>query len=183
MMSRDRIQNLKQDLNETPNSKYKYKQISREMKEQEKNGFQTVIKETFSRVLNVPRKVHWRVVLDLADYAKRESRFKEAKILFKLVSYLQPFAYQGWLEYAKMEEECGNQEKSRKILIEGLKFSNLNENLFVKAIKVEEKLGNIEAVRSLIMNLASVPIEKSWKMLLEGALFEGRIGNKEGARA
>lgn len=153
------------------------------MKEQEKNGFQTVIKETFSRVLNVPRKVHWRVVLDLADYAKRESRFKEAKILFKLVSYLQPFAYQGWLEYAKMEEECGNQEKSRKILIEGLKFSNLNENLFVKAIKVEEKLGNIEAVRSLIMNLASVPIEKSWKMLLEGALFEGRIGNKEGARA
>jgi len=46
-----------------------------------------------------------------------------------------------------MEEECGNQEKSRKILVEGLKFSSLNENLFVKAIKVEEKLGNIEAVR------------------------------------
>jgi len=88
MMSRERVQNLKQDLTETPNSKYKYKQISREMKEQEKNGFQAVIKETFLRVLNVPRKVHWRVVLDLADYAKRESRFKEAKILFKLVSYL-----------------------------------------------------------------------------------------------
>ena len=93
MMSRERVQGLKQDLNETPNSKYKYKQISREMKEQEKNGFQAVIKETFSRVINVPRKVHWRVVLDLADYAKRESRFKEAKVLFKLVSYLQPYAY------------------------------------------------------------------------------------------
>ena len=105
---------------ETPNSKYKYKQISREMKENEKSGFSTVIKETFARILSIPRKVHWRVVLDLADYAKRESRFKEAKLLFKLVSYLQPYAYQGWLEYAKMEEECGNQEKSRKILIEGL---------------------------------------------------------------
>ena len=112
MQSRERVSSLKQDLNETPNSKYKYKQISRDMKEQEKNGFQQVIKETFVRILNIPRKVHWRVVLDLADYAKRESRFKEAKILFKLVSYLQPFAYQGWLEYAKMEEECGNQEKS-----------------------------------------------------------------------
>ena len=44
----------------------------------------------------------------MADYSKRESRFKEAKLLFKLVSYLQPYAYQGWLEYAKMEEECGN---------------------------------------------------------------------------
>ena len=111
-MNRERVSRLKQDLIETPNSKYKYKQISRDMKEQEKNGFQQVIKETFVRILNIPRKVHWRVVLDLADYAKRESRFKEAKILFKLVSYLQPFAYQGWLEYAKMEEECGNQEKS-----------------------------------------------------------------------
>ena len=88
MMSRDRIQNLKQDLNETPNSKYKYKQISREMKDHEKSGFPTVIKETFSRIMTIPRKVHWRVVLDLADYAKRESRFKEAKMLFKLVSYL-----------------------------------------------------------------------------------------------
>lgn len=38
-MGRERVQRLKQDLIETPNSKYKYKQISREMKEQEKNGF------------------------------------------------------------------------------------------------------------------------------------------------
>ena len=82
-----------------------------------------------------------------------------------------------------MEEECGNQEKSRKILIEGLKFSNLNENLFIKAIKVEEKLGNIEAVRDLLADLKGVSIDKTWKMLLEGALFEGRIGNKEGARS
>ena len=81
-----------------------------------------------------------------------------------------------------MEEECGNQEKSWNILVEGLKFSSLNENLFIKAIKVEEKLGNIKAVRSLVSELQDVPIEKSWRMLLEGALFEGRIGNKEGAR-
>jgi len=32
-LSQDRVQRLKQDLTETPNSKYKYKQISREMKE------------------------------------------------------------------------------------------------------------------------------------------------------
>ena len=93
MQCREREQRLKQDLVETPNSKYKYKQISREMKEIEKSGFAAVIKETFSRILSVPKKVHWRVVLDLADYAKRESRFKEAKLLFKLVAYLQPFAY------------------------------------------------------------------------------------------
>ena len=36
---RERVQKLKQDLTETPNSKYKYKQISRDMKEHEKSGF------------------------------------------------------------------------------------------------------------------------------------------------
>ena len=130
----------------------------------------------------MPRKVHCRIIMDLADYAKRESKFKEAKLLFKLVSYLQPYAYQGWLEYAKMEEECGNQNKSKKILHEGLKFSSLNENLFIKAVKVEEKLGNYVAVRNLLDTLKDIPLERTWKMVLEGALFEGRIGNRDKAR-
>jgi hypothetical protein len=43
-----------------------------------------------------------------------------------------------------MEEECGNQEQSRRVLLVGLKFSSMNENLFVKAIKVEEKNRNYD---------------------------------------
>jgi hypothetical protein len=58
----------------------------------------------------------------------------------------------------------------------------MNENLFVKAIKVEEKGKNFENVRKLLGVLKDVPFEKSWRMILEGALFEGRCGNKEGAR-
>jgi hypothetical protein len=66
------------------------------------------VKVVFEKILYVPKKIHWRILLDLSDFAKRESKFNEAKILFKLITYLQPFAYQGWLEFAKMEEECGN---------------------------------------------------------------------------
>ena len=64
----------------------------------------------------------------------------------------------------------------------GLKFSTLNENLFVKAIKIEEKNRNFDHVRQLLGLLKDIPIEKSWRMILEGALFEGRSGNKEAAR-
>ena len=64
----------------------------------------------------------------------------------------------------------------------GLRFSSLNENLFIKAIKVEEKMQNYNNVRSLLAALKDIPFERSWRMLLEGALFEGRNGNKEGAR-
>lgn len=54
--------------------------------------------------------------------------------------------------------------------------------MFVKAIKIEEKGKNVKEIRQLFGLLKDVPFEKSWRMILEGALFEGRWGNKEGAR-
>lgn len=59
----------------------------------------------------------------------------------------------------------------------------MNENLFVKAVKVLEKLKKYDEVRRLLAELADVPLDKTWRILMEGALFEGRIGNKAGARA
>jgi len=37
---------------------------------------------------------------------------------------------------------------------------------------------NFEHVRKLLGALKDVSFEKSWRMVLEGALFEGRSGNK-----
>jgi hypothetical protein len=54
--------------------------------------------------------------------------------------------------------------------------------LFVKAIKVQEKLGNLKEARGLINSLKEGQLCKTWKLWLEGALFEGRNGNKEQAR-
>lgn len=54
----------------------------------------------------------------------------------------------------------------------------MNENLFVKAIKVEEKVRHFDRVRQLLGILKDVPFDKSWRMILEGALFEGRSGNR-----
>ena len=79
---------MKQDLNETPHSKNKYKQFSREMKETEKRGFGETIKLVFDRILELPKKIHWKILLDMSDFAKRESKFNEAKVLFKLITYL-----------------------------------------------------------------------------------------------
>ena len=76
-----------------------------------------------------------------------------------------------------MEEECGRQEESRRILQVGLRFSQTNENLMVKAIKVEEKVRGYHRVRQLLSTLNELPIDRTWRMLLEGALFEGRIGH------
>jgi hypothetical protein len=84
-----------------------------------------------------------------------------------------------------MEEECGNQDACLDILIKGLKFNPTSDNLFVKAVKIEEKNGNFENIREMIQNIKKnkdISFEKSWRILLEGALFEGRIGCHQNAR-
>jgi len=106
----EREQKLKKDSVESPISKQKYKVISKEIKELEKtSSFEQVMTATMQRMVSqaVPQKIHWRVYLDLADFAKRETKFQEAAALFKVVVATQPYAYQGWLEFAKMQEECG----------------------------------------------------------------------------
>ena len=54
--------------------------------------------------------------------------------------------------------------------------------MFVKAIKVEEKGRQFDRVRKLLGVLKEVPFDKAWRMILEGASFEGRCGNRESAR-
>jgi len=52
----------------------------------------------------------------------------------------------------------------------------------VKAIKIEEKTKNYSRIRALLAMLKDAPFDKVWRMILEGALFEGRCGNKDATR-
>jgi hypothetical protein len=102
---------LQRDVMESPRSKNKFKQISKEMLDLQKNNtfeqfLQHVLRKVFS--INLPQKIVWRVYLDISDFAKRESKFDQARFFYKLAITTQPYAYQGWLEFSKMEEEIGN---------------------------------------------------------------------------
>jgi hypothetical protein len=85
---KETLHQLKQELVETPNSKHKHKQLSRELKDVEKRGFEDAIKIIFEKIIYLPKKIHWKILLDLADFAKRESKFEEAKMLFKLITHI-----------------------------------------------------------------------------------------------
>jgi hypothetical protein len=89
---------------------------------------------------------------------------------------LQPYAYQGWLEWAKLCEESGEIDKCKSLLKEGLSYCVENENLVVKCIKVYEKDGDFQQVRKMFTNC------DQWRVQVEGAQFEGRIGETTKAR-
>ena len=99
----------KTDLNlDSPQSKFKYKQFLRDIKEMDGQPFLAQLKQSFKQLPALPGKIHWRVLLDLADLAKRDSQMVYATRLFKVATSLQPYAYQGWLEWAKLCEESGD---------------------------------------------------------------------------
>lgn len=67
----------------------KYKLISKHIDELEKSetSFKDLVQEAMQKIqnLDVPKKTLWRIFLDLADYAKRESKFDSARQLYKIV--------------------------------------------------------------------------------------------------
>jgi len=130
----------------------------------------------------LPETVHWRVHLEMADLSKREKNFSEARRLYRLATELQPSAPQTWLEYAKMEEERGHFDRCQRILTAGLHHCPYHEALMLKGIKHLERMGELRMARSLLSQLYSVPINQSWRTLLEGALLEARAGQTDTAR-
>jgi la-related protein 1 len=82
------------DLNlDTPNSKPKYRAFLKDLKDLEHEPFIVQLKFTLKQLAQLPKKIHWRVLLDLADLAKRESQISYACRLFKVATTLQPYAY------------------------------------------------------------------------------------------
>lgn len=170
------------ELDETPIMRTQFKSFYKKLRA--KASFQDA-KDLATETLadtSFPEAIHWKVYLELADLAKRANKFQEARKLYQQVILLQPYANQGWLEYSKLEEDCGNMNRCANILGAGLECCELNENLLTRAIKHYEKMGNVGRARELLSRLKHVGIEKVWRVVLEGALLEARAGNAVVAR-
>jgi tetratricopeptide (TPR) repeat protein len=172
------------ELSESPATRSAFKDFYRKLRAEERLSFKDAEKYAMSSLSDgsLPESIHWRVFLELADLAKRSNRFEEARNLYQQVYKLQPYASQGWLEFSKLEEECGNMNACAKILFAGLEYCEYSENLLTRAIKHEEKRGNISRARELLSRLKHVGIEKVWRTVLEGAMLEARAGNDVMAR-
>eukprot|EP01126_Amoeba_proteus_P006986 TRINITY_DN12471_c0_g1_i5.p1 TRINITY_DN12471_c0_g1~~TRINITY_DN12471_c0_g1_i5.p1 ORF type:complete len:664 (-),score=182.42 TRINITY_DN12471_c0_g1_i5:166-2157(-) len=149
---------------------------------EKEGGFEAAKAFALENIQSLPSTVHWKVYLEMADLAKRENHFNQARKYYQEVNKIQPYAGKGWLEFAKMEEESGNLTACTSILNQGLNHCPQNENLLVKGIKHYEKLNDIRQARVLLSRLANVPIEQSWRTIMEGGLLEARQGNIAVAR-
>jgi len=172
------------ELTESSATRSAFKDFYRKLRSEERTSFKDAEKFAMLSLSDgsLPESIHWRVYLELADLAKRSNRFEEARKLYQQVYKLQPYASQGWLEFSKLEEECGNMNACAKILSAGLEYCQYSESLLTRAIKHEEKRGNLGRAREFLSRLKHVGIEKVWRTVLEGAMLEARAGNDIMAR-
>jgi len=178
----DEIATKRAELVESPTTRLHFKEFYRQFRAREKTSFEAAKNLALTCFDHLPQKVHWRLYLEIAELSKRENRFQEARDIYRRVCNMQPYACQGWLEYSKLEEECGNLEKCSRILQRGLMFCHYSESLLIKAIKHEERLQHLDSARELLSRLKRAGIEKVWRTVLEGALLEARAGNTAVAR-
>jgi tetratricopeptide (TPR) repeat protein len=178
----DEVAVKRAELVESPTTRLAFKDFCRTFRQKEKVSFEEAKQYAEECFVLLPGKVHWRLYLELADLAKRENHFKVARKLYRKATKLQPYASQGWLEFSKLEEECGDLQKCSQLLRRGLMFCEYSEVLLIKAIKHEERMGSIAGARELLSRLKHVGIEKVWRTVLEGALLEARAGNADVAR-
>ncbi|GAM27682.1 hypothetical protein SAMD00019534_108580 [Acytostelium subglobosum LB1] len=172
----------RREISESPESRQQYKQFIKEFKIREKEGLDAAMAYASHSLSSLSEKVHWRVYLELADLANRQNNLKLARKLYRVITKTKPYVSQGWLEYAKMEEDYGRLERAQQILQLGLKYSPFNESLLIKAIRHEEKMGNIDGARAMLSHLRDQSIFKTWRAVLEGGLLEARAGNVDVAR-
>jgi tetratricopeptide (TPR) repeat protein len=175
----DPVDTKRLELVESPATRIAFKEFYRAFRGEERGSFQNAEEFALKALQDdsLPEAVHWRVYLELADLAKRSNRYVEARCLYQKVCELQPYASQGWLEYSKLEEECGRMNRVMNILHQGLQYCELSENLLTRAVKHYEKIGSLDNARGLLAKLKHVGIEKVWRTVLEGALLEARAGN------
>eukprot|EP00002_Diphylleia_rotans_P041106 TRINITY_DN9913_c0_g1_i7.p1 TRINITY_DN9913_c0_g1~~TRINITY_DN9913_c0_g1_i7.p1 ORF type:complete len:303 (-),score=32.95 TRINITY_DN9913_c0_g1_i7:386-1294(-) len=134
-----------------------------------------------SKLEHIPLDRRPKIILGLADVAKRDNLIKDARHLFKYSISLDPTAFQPWLEWYKMEEECGSLASCEEIIEAGLLRTNYHENLISKYIKHHERLGNIDKIRS-VLGISIKQNSKCYKIILEAAWMEARLGNENESR-
>jgi len=70
----------------------------------------------------------------------------------------------------------------QKLLQQALDNCPQHEALMQKALKIYERVGDLNTARQLLSQLRASRPDRVWRLMLEGAMMEGRAGNDAVAR-
>lgn len=107
---------------------------------------------------------------------KKNCQFLKARTVFIELVLEYPHCLQIWLEFTRLEMECGEYNNAAMVLDAALLQHNHNELLLQKKIRVEERLNHIKPIINIIKELKTVDTQKSLKIIMEAIAVIARMG-------
>ena len=110
---------------------------------------------------------------------KREGFPRRARIVFLDLASEQPLFIPLWIEFYRMEIECGEYLSAHLILKSALAYHPKNELLLQKLIKVDEKLMDVASLMYTVEELVQMDTQKSLRTAMEGVASLARLGYRQ----
>ena len=107
---------------------------------------------------------------------KKNCQFRQARLIFIELIIQYPSYLQIWLEFTRLEMECGEYQNASHVLESALTQHQHNELLLQKKIRVEERLNHIKPIQSIIEELRELDTQKAMKIIMEGVAVVARMG-------
>ena len=110
---------------------------------------------------------------------KREGFPRRARIVFLDLASEQPLFIPVWIEFYRMEIECGEYLSAHLILKSALAYHPKNELLLQKLIRVDEKLMDVASLMYTVEKLVQMDTQKSLRTAMEGVASLARLGYQQ----
>jgi len=121
----------------------------------------------------------WKILLELAECAKRSGSITSMKQHLAQAVQAQPRNVHVWLETCRAMDELGELLDCRALLEHGLACCPGSEQLTLKLLRLQERQGDTAGWRALMGTLRREPPDRIFKVLLEAAHMEVRHGSVE----
>ena len=115
-------------------------------------------------------------LIDRGIQEKKSCRITRARTIFVELVVKYARNVQVWLEFCRLEMECGEYSNARVVLETASTQHPNNELLLQKRLRVEERLRSVENVIIIINELQFMDTQKSMKILVEGIGILAKLG-------
>lgn len=126
-----------------------------------------------------PSEAQLKAAMDEAIESKRQGFLNRARAAFLELSCRCAWSVQVWLEFGRLELECGDFRSAQRVLLSGLAYHPQSDLLLQKLLRVDEKLRDVASLRATVNKLITANTQKSLRVAVEGVLAAARLGYRQ----
>ena len=121
--------------------------------------------------------------IEQAIEEKKRCRMNAARVAFMQLVLDFPDNPLCWIEFVRLEMECGEYRNAREVVTAALVGHSRNEMLYQKKLRIEERFCDAPSILQDVTALNRMNSQKALKVMMEGVLILARLGYEKEANS